>query len=194
MPRKRNSTQRSILRSLTGHSIKVQPAPKTVVVAPWYPLTAVVKVDNTQTWTVNGVFNNLRDQHGLRADGTDSHRVPGFIRFHSIRAWSLSSKGLSSISLEVFDPTFPQTKTAQVLFRESRTSAKNQWASMGYVFPSRVYECPMDDAETATLFEIAVTASSLIQVNCLFRGSAVQQLPFLTDLDTTGQGFEFVPH
>lgn len=166
-------------REVQGHAIRVSPVPPTIAIASWvpyivpivFPATSVGKVYN-----LSQISDILRDVHGLRADGTSAHRIPGFVRLISIKAWTTSGAATASVSIEVFDPASRSAASA-VLFRETKVAAKNQWASLGYHYPMTVSLVPFTTSDAFNVVEVVGSSTITIHFSLLFRPSAVEEAP-----------------
>lgn len=143
--RRRRRGRRFSIRSPGAH-------PPVIQQGRWYPATAQSAGTSSFTIDVNAVANVLRDFYGLYSSGA-SNRIPIKLRFRWIKAWQVVQP--TSGSTVRMTPIYIQcnslvdaTTTQNDLYTAYDYPAKNQFARVGFRWPSPHNKTVFDDSMT----------------------------------------------
>lgn len=121
----------------------------------WYNGIAQATGTSTTAVTVNSVANSFRDFYGLYA--TDStNRIPIKIRFRFIKVWQLltatASNGTSKVTpiYITCNSLVDASSTQEDLYNAYNYPAKNQFARVGFRWPSPHNRTVFDDSQVST--------------------------------------------
>lgn len=174
------TNDRRLERLMMGHALRnMSPIPPMIAISPWINLIVPYRFATATTGTsfsCNTIANSLRDTHGFRKSAADADRIPGFLRLYSIKIWATSTVSTASIAIECFDYLSPDN---EVLYRESRSAGKNQWARLGYHYPAHITSSSFDDSVKNLAVRIITSSTATVHFSCAFRPSLSTDLPEL---------------
>lgn len=174
------SNDRRLTHMMTGHPLRnLSPIPPMISISPWINLIVPYQISAATagtTFTCTDIANSLRDTHGFRKSTSGSDRIPGFVRIFAVKIWATSSVSTASLSLECFDYL---NADKEVLYRESRAAAKNQWARAGYHYPAHICTSSFNDGVSNILARVITSSTATIHFSCAFRPSLSTDLPEL---------------
>lgn len=154
----------SMHRSLYGKTFTPPARPPNVSTGHWNQATVVHLASGDVSLTVNDIANELRDQYGLFAtDG--SNRIPIAIRFMAITFWNLNIVTIGNSQLIINNLV-----DFKEMNRLTCLPADNQWARVGYQYPTSQQFIQRNHDDTNVVFKIDVRSDKwVVHISTLWR-------------------------